>query len=244
MGDAVTPAGAQLTNAVRIVGVRKSFGTGGTRTEILHGVDLDVNCGELMLLVGPSGSGKTTLMCVLAGLMDADAGSVTVFGETLESLSPEARTELRSRLIGFVFQQLNLLPTLTALENVAVPLLIRRTPEKAAMLRAAEWLERVGLSKRMKAFPSDLSGGEQQRVAVARALVAEAKLLVCDEPTASLDGETGAQVMTVLREIALTPDRGIVVVTHDSRFFHFGDRMARMLDGRIVSVEAVKQESA
>ena len=229
---------------MRIVGVRKSFGTGGTRTEILHGVDLDVNCGELMLLVGPSGSGKTTLMCVLAGLMDADAGSVTVFGETLESLSPEARTELRSRLIGFVFQQLNLLPTLTALENVAVPLLIRRTPEKAAMLRAAEWLERVGLSKRMKAFPSDLSGGEQQRVAVARALVAEAKLLVCDEPTASLDGETGAQVMTVLREIALTPDRGIVVVTHDSRFFHFGDRMARMLDGRIVSVEAVKQESA
>jgi len=229
---------------VRIVGVRKSFGTGGTRTEILHGVDLDVNCGELMLLVGPSGSGKTTLMCVLAGLMDADAGSVTVFGETLESLSPEARTELRSRLIGFVFQQLNLLPTLTALENVAVPLLIRRTPEKAAMLRAAAWLERVGLSKRMKAFPSDLSGGEQQRVAVARALVAEAKLLVCDEPTASLDGETGAQVMTVLREIALTPDRGIVVVTHDSRFFHFGDRMARMLDGRIVSVEAVKKESA
>jgi len=229
---------------VRIVGVRKSFGTGGTRTEILHGVDLDVNTGELMLLVGPSGSGKTTLMCVLAGLMDADAGSVTVFGEMLESLSPEARTELRSRLIGFVFQQLNLLPTLTALENVAVPLLIRRTPEKAAMLRAAEWLERVGLSKRMKAFPSDLSGGEQQRVAVARALVAEAKLLVCDEPTASLDGETGAQVMTVLREIALTPDRGIVVVTHDSRFFHFGDRMARMLDGRIVSVEAVEKQSA
>ena len=229
---------------MRIVGVRKSFGTGGTRTEILHGVDLDVNCGELMLLVGPSGSGKTTLMCVLAGLMDADAGSVTVFGERLESLSPEARTELRSRLIGFVFQQLNLLPTLTALENVAVPLLIRRTPEKAAMLRAAEWLERVGLSKRMKAFPSDLSGGEQQRVAVARALVAEAKLIVCDEPTASLDGETGAQVMTVLREIALTPDRGIVVVTHDSRFFHFGDRMARMLDGRIVSVEAVKKESS
>ena len=229
---------------MRIVGVRKSFGTGGTRTEILHGVDLDVNTGELMLLVGPSGSGKTTLMCVLAGLMDADAGSVTVFGEMLESLSPEARTELRSRLIGFVFQQLNLLPTLTALENVAVPLLIRRTPEKAAMLRAAEWLERVGLSKRMKAFPSDLSGGEQQRVAVARALVAEAKLLVCDEPTASLDGETGAQVMTVLREIALTPDRGIVVVTHDSRFFHFGDRMARMLDGRIVSVEAVEKQSA
>ena len=244
MDDTAAPAAGPSTNAVRIAGVRKSFGTGGTRTEILHGVDLDVNCGELMLLVGPSGSGKTTLLCVLAGLMDADAGSVTVFGERLESLSPDARTELRARRIGFVFQQLNLLPTLTALENVAVPLLIRRTPEKAAMLRAAEWLERVGLGKRMKAFPADLSGGEQQRVAVARALVAEAKLLVCDEPTASLDGETGAQVMTVLREVALTPDRGIVVVTHDSRFFHFGDRMARMLDGRIVSVGAVEKQSA
>ena len=244
MDDTAAPATGPSTNAVRIAGVRKSFGTGGTRTEILHGVDLDVNCGELMLLVGPSGSGKTTLLCVLAGLMDADAGSVTVFGERLESLSPDARTELRARRIGFVFQQLNLLPTLTALENVAVPLLIRRTPEKAAMLRAAEWLERVGLGKRMKAFPADLSGGEQQRVAVARALVAEAKLLVCDEPTASLDGETGAQVMTVLREVALTPDRGIVVVTHDSRFFHFGDRMARMLDGRIVSVGAVEKQSA
>lgn len=244
MDDTAAPAAGPSTNAVRIAGVRKSFGTGGTRTEILHGVDLDVNCGELMLLVGPSGSGKTTLLCVLAGLMDADAGSVTVFGERLESLSPDARTELRARRIGFVFQQLNLLPTLTALENVAVPLLIRRTPEKAAMLRAAEWLERVGLGKRMKAFPADLSGGEQQRVAVARALVAEAKLLVCDEPTASLDGETGTQVMTVLREVALTPDRGIVVVTHDSRFFHFGDRMARMLDGRIVSVGAVEKQSA
>jgi len=243
VGDTAPPPDALPTNAVRIVGVRKSFGTGTHRTEILHGIDLDVNCGELMLLVGPSGSGKTTLLCVLAGLMDADAGSVALFGEELERLSSEAKTELRSRLIGFVFQQHNLLPTLTALENVAVPLLIRGTPVKAAMRRAAEWLDRVGLTKRMEAFPSDLSGGEQQRVAVARALVAEARLLVCDEPTASLDGEIGAQVMTVLRDVALTPDRGIVVVTHDSRFFHFGDRMARMLDGRIVSVEAVEKQS-
>jgi putative ABC transport system ATP-binding protein len=235
----------QATSAVgvRATGIHKSFGTGANRVEILHGIDLELPCGELTLLVGPSGSGKTTLLCVLAGLLEPDAGEVDVFGEVLGRLSPEARTEVRSRLMGFVFQQFNLLPTLTARENTAVPLLIRRGSRAAALGRAGELLERFGLSRRMDAFPRDLSGGEQQRVAVARALIGNPRFLVCDEPTASLDGEVGAQVMQVIRDAAVGPDRAVVVVTHDSRVFSFGDRMARMLDGRIVSTEALQRES-
>jgi putative ABC transport system ATP-binding protein len=222
---------------VRATGIHKSFGSGANRVEILHGIDFELACGDLTLLVGPSGSGKTTLLCVLAGLLEPDSGEVDVFGEILGRLSLEARTEVRSRLMGFVFQQFNLLPTLTARENTAVPLLIRRGSRAAALKRAGELLERFGLSHRMDAFPRDLSGGEQQRVAVARALIGDPRFLVCDEPTASLDGEVGAQVMHVIRETAVGPDRAVVVVTHDSRVFSFGDRMARMLDGRIVSIE-------
>lgn len=224
---------------VEIRGARKSFGVGHTRTEVLHGIDLDVPFGEILLLVGPSGSGKTTLLCLMAGLLDMDSGSISVFGKRLESLSAEAKTQLRADSLGFVFQQFNLIPALTAQENAAVPLQVRGVRRKEALHRAGALLERVGLGARMHARPTDLSGGEQQRVAIARALVSEPRLLICDEPTAALDGETGATVMTVLRETALREDRSIVVVTHDSRIFHFGDHIARMADGRITSVRPV-----
>jgi putative ABC transport system ATP-binding protein len=175
----------------------------------------------------------------MAGLLDMDSGSISVFGKRLESLSAEAKTQLRADSLGFVFQQFNLIPALTAQENAAVPLQVRGVRRKEALHRAGALLERVGLGARMHARPTDLSGGEQQRVAIARALVSEPRLLICDEPTAALDGETGATVMTVLRETALREDRSIVVVTHDSRIFHFGDHIARMADGRITSVRPV-----
>ena len=234
---------ATATLGIEIKAVTRGFGQGPTRIEVLHGVNLDVRLGEVLLVVGPSGSGKTTLLCLIAGLLDIDSGNISVFGSRLEQLSADAKTELRARSIGFVFQQYNLLPALTAQENVAVPLQVQRMPRRKALDRAATMLVQVGLGERLKSLPANLSGGEQQRVAIARALVTEPRLLICDEPTASLDGDTGAKVMAVLRETALRPDRCIILVTHDSRVFRFGDRIARLSDGRIAGVEAVPAEA-
>jgi putative ABC transport system ATP-binding protein len=189
-----------------------------------------------LLLVGPSGCGKTTLLSVLAGILDATSGEVEVFGERVDLLDQQGKTEFRKRTIGFIFQQFNLLPTLTACENVAVPLLIHGMDYEQAQKKALVVLEEVGLANRASFLPAKLSGGQQQRVAIARALVSDPKLIVCDEPTASLDGETGKQILEMFRSTALGPDRAIVVVTHDSRIFPYGDRIAEMLDGRILSI--------
>jgi putative ABC transport system ATP-binding protein len=223
-------------SAARLVGVNKVFGEAGTEVHALEDVNFSVNCGELLLLVGPSGCGKTTLLSVLAGILDATSGEVEVFGERVDKLDQQGKTEFRKRTIGFIFQQFNLLPTLTARENVAVPLLIHGMAYDAAQEKASIYLGEVGLANRADFLPSKLSGGQQQRVAIARALVTEPKLIVCDEPTASLDGETGKQILEMFRTTALGPDRAIVVVTHDSRIFPFGDRIAEMLDGRILSI--------
>ena len=145
--------------------------------------------------------------------------------------------------MGFVFQQFNLLPALTAAENVAVPLLIRGLDQSEAIRRAREMLDKVGLGDRTEFLPKNLSGGQQQRVAIGRALVSEPRLLICDEPTAALDGENGQKVMGLLREVGRSAERAVIVVTHDSRVFHFGDRIARLTDGRIVSVQEVAKES-
>lgn len=223
--------------AVRLRGVKKSFGEGATRIEVLHGIDLDIYQGEVLLLVGPSGCGKTTLLCLIASLLDMDSGSIEVFGQKIETLSIEEKTAFRRAMVGFVFQQYNLIPTLTAAENAAIPQLIRREPRVEAVKRATGWLERVGVGPRAHAAPATMSGGEQQRVAIARALIGEPRLLICDEPTASLDGDTGQHILEMLRAQALRPDRCIIIVTHDSRVFHFGDRIARLIDGKIESVE-------
>src|SRR5438552_8613608 len=223
--------------AVLCQGVTKTYRSNGTAVTGLRGIDLTVRSGELIMLVGPSGCGKTTLISVIAGILDHDAGECLAFGQDLMHMSDRARTSYRGHNIGFVFQAFNLLPTLSAAENVAVPLLINGQSRADALERAEEALRRVGLGDRITSLPKNLSGGQQQRVAIARALVHGPKLIVCDEPTSSLDHETGHKVMELMREVAVGPDRALVIVTHDARIFEFADRIARMDDGRIVKIE-------
>jgi len=224
--------------AVFCKSVTKSYVTGPTRVMALRGVDLAVRTGELLMLVGPSGCGKTTLISVVAGILDHDDGECLVFKQDLRGMGQTKKTRYRGQNVGFVFQAYNLLPTLTALENVSVPLLILGVPRAEAQSRAKAILVQVGLEDRLYALPAQLSGGQQQRVAIARALIHGPKLIVCDEPTSALDAETGQRVMEVLRNAALSSERALIIVTHDNRIFNFADRIARMEDGRIVSVES------
>ncbi|WP_435010653.1 ABC transporter ATP-binding protein [Tundrisphaera lichenicola] len=223
--------------AVEIRGISKHFGTGERRVSALKEVDWEVNAGQLSMIVGPSGCGKTTLLSVIAGILNADEGSVTIFDQEVSAMSDRARTRFRAKHIGFVFQQYNLLPALTAAENAAIPLVIAGYSRAKAVDRARSVLDSLGMGKKAENLPNQLSGGQQQRVAIARALVHEPSLLVCDEPTAALDHESGLGVMELLREAAVRPDRAVVVVTHDNRVFSFGERIAHMDDGRIVEVE-------
>jgi len=221
---------------LQVEDARKDLKVGEVTVNALRGVSLSVKRGEFVAIVGPSGSGKSTLLGLIGGLDTPTAGSVMIDGVDITRLSERALTRIRNEKIGFVFQQFNLLPTLTAAENVTVPLLINRVPRSRALAKAGEMLARVGLGDRTKALPSQLSGGQQQRVAIARAMVHEPKLIVCDEPTSALDHETGHKVMELLREVALGPDRALVIVTHDARIFQFADRIAKMDDGRVVKV--------
>ncbi len=228
--------------AVSLRGIVKSFGTGDTKVTVLRGIDLDIYLGEMLLLVGESGGGKTTLLSAIAGILDIDAGDIDVLGVPLSDLPAGKRTTFRGQTMGFIYQQFNLLPALTAAENVAVPLLIQKISRAEALRRARAMLDRVGLGDRAEFLPKNLSGGQQQRVAIARALVNEPRLLICDEPSAALDGPNGQKIMELLREVGRAPDRCVVIVTHDSRIFHFGDRMANLTDGRIVGIETITRE--
>ncbi|WP_169978080.1 ABC transporter ATP-binding protein [Tautonia rosea] len=225
-----------LPPAVRCRGLSKEFGTGEARSTVLRGIDLDVPPGELTLLVGPSGCGKTTLISIIAGLLNPTSGSVQVLGRDLGTLSGNELVDFRAAHIGFVFQQYNLLPALSAAENAAVPLVIAGVPWAEAVARGRAMLDAVGLAHRADAPPSQLSGGQQQRVAIARALVSEPRLLVCDEPTAALDASSGRTVMELIRSVSVRPDRAVIVVTHDSRVLDLGDRTIAMVDGMIDSV--------
>jgi putative ABC transport system ATP-binding protein len=226
------------TMAVECRELTKDFGAGEGRVKVLRGVDFEAPYGEMTLLVGPSGCGKTTLLCVVAGLLNKTGGHIEVLGTDVEKLGGADAVRFRRQNLGFVFQQYNLLPALTAAENAAVPLLAAGEKRSSAVDKAAAMLEQLGMGERIYSRPNQLSGGQQQRVAIARALVHEPKLLVCDEPTAALDAETGHTVMELLRSAAVRPDRAVVVVTHDSRVFSFGDRIAYMNDGRITRTEA------
>jgi putative ABC transport system ATP-binding protein len=228
--------------AVRCMGLTKEYGTGDNKVVALSGVDLNVNYGEMTLLVGPSGCGKTTLISIIAGLLNPTAGTIEVLGHNLNKISNSKKTRFRGESIGFVFQQYNLLPSLNAAENAAIPLIINGWDHRKAVKKAAECLELVGMGARVKSLPSQLSGGQQQRVAIARSLVINPKLLVCDEPTAALDAKSGQTVMQLLREAAVQKDRAVIVVTHDNRVFGYGDRVCEMEDGyvkRIYSREEV-----
>jgi putative ABC transport system ATP-binding protein len=223
--------------AVQCRGVEKAFGNGGGKVLALRGVDLDVRYGEMTLLVGPSGCGKTTLLSVIAGLLRTTAGDVKVLGEEIERLSGHEQILFRRQNLGFVFQQYNLLPALTAAENGAVPLLAAGVPRRQAIAEAKRLLTTLGMGERVDALPKKLSGGQQQRVALTRALIHKPRLLVCDEPTAALDADTGHAVMELLAAEAVRPERAVIVVTHDNRIFSFADTIARMDDGRILNVD-------
>ena len=222
--------------AVRVKNVTKAYGSGDTRTVALKGVDFDVRMGELMMVVGQSGCGKTTLLSVVAGTLLFDEGEIDVFGANLHSMKPGAITDFRKRNIGFIFQQFNLIPTLTTTENVSVPLLISGRSRRQAEAAAQDALARVGLGDKRKVLPAMLSGGQQQRVAIARALVHEPRLIICDEPTSALDSHTGHKIMDLLNDVARSPERCVIIVTHDNRIYQYADRMSEMEDGRVSRV--------
>src|SRR5712692_9640971 len=224
--------------AVQCRGVEKAFGNGGGRVLALRGVDLDVRYGGMTLLVGPSGCGKTTLLSVIAGLLNSTSGEVKVLGEEIEQMPGRQQILFRRQNLGFVFQQYNLLPALTAAENGAVPLLAAGMPRRKAVEEPKRLLVSLGMGERVNALPKQLSGGEQQRVSLTRALIHKPRLVGCDEPTAALDADTGHTVMELLAAEAVRPERAVIVVTHDSRIFSFADTIARMDDGRILGVDS------
>lgn len=224
-------------DAVACRGVKKHFGEGDARVEVLRGVDFGATLGEMTFLVGPSGCGKTTLISVIAGLLDPSEGRLDVLGHEHGELNGTARVLFRRRNLGFVFQQYNLLPSLTAAENAAVPLIADGVRRSVAVKRATELLDRLGMGEKAGAMPKVLSGGQQQRVALARALVHEPRLIICDEPTAALDHKTGESVMQLLATAAVAPDRAVIVVTHDNRVFHHAHTIAHMDDGVVTRIE-------
>lgn len=236
------PSHSKATLAVSCRGITKRYGEGDNQIHALRGIDLDVNHGELMMLVGPSGCGKTTLISILAGILDQNEGECLLFGENIKQLSHRARIDFRARNVGFVFQSFNLIPALTAAENVAIPLQINGMAETLAIMKARDALHEVGLEGRENSLPAQLSGGQQQRVAIARALVHNPKLVVCDEPTSALDHVTGHKVMDIMKRIAVSQDRTLIIVTHDARIFEFADRIAHMDDGRVMQIDGQKTE--
>jgi putative ABC transport system ATP-binding protein len=220
---------------IEATGIVKVLGEGAGRVDALKGIDLALAGGELTLLMGPSGSGKTTLLSILGCMLSPTSGAVRVRGHSTTGLGSEQLAALRRENVGFVFQSYHLFPTLTAAENVRLALDVRGDCSPLARIKADRALATVGLSHKANAFPRELSGGEQQRVAVARAIVGDASVVLADEPTAALDSENGHAVMTMLAEIAKYPSRAMFIVTHDPRIMPFADRILRIEDGRIVS---------
>ena len=223
--------------AIRVAGVTRTYGTGATMTHALRGVDLDVHAGEVLLMEGPSGSGKTTLLSIMGAILRPTSGAVIVGGRDIAQLLERELPRVRLEELGFVFQGFNLFPALTVLENVAIALDIRGERGAAALARARRVLEDVGLGDKTQSLPRDLSGGQKQRVAIARALVGGPRVILADEPTASLDAESGQRVMELLRSLAQEEDRAVVIVTHDARTLAYADRVVRIADGRLQEVE-------
>jgi putative ABC transport system ATP-binding protein len=213
--------------------VTKTFHEGREEVAVLHGVSLSIESGEIVALEGPSGSGKTTLLSILGCILTPSSGDVTVAGERVERLSPRRLAGVRKRSIGFVFQQYNLFPPLTARENVEYALNIKGTKGAAARRQATAALDLVGLADRMDFLPRDLSGGQKQRVAIARAVASRPPVLLADEPTANLDSQVGTQILDLFRAMAKQFAQGLLIVTHDPNVRRIADRVVRIRDGRL-----------
>ena len=220
---------------IRLHEVVKTYRQGDAQVHALAGLSIDVPKGQFLSIMGPSGSGKSTMLQLVGGLDVADSGTIEVDGQTLASLSDDDLTLYRRRRVGFVFQFFNLLPTLSAEENVALPLLLDGKSMRDVRPRVEGLLARVGLAERRTHRPDALSGGEMQRVAVARALVVEPEAVLCDEPTGNLDSKTGEEILHLIRETAEEYRQTVVMVTHDARAAAYGDRIVTLKDGRIVS---------
>ncbi len=223
--------------AIQAIGINKWFGQEPIRTHAVKDVSFEANFGEMLYVVGPSGSGKTTMLSMISGILRPNSGSVKIEDADIWAMSSDVLAEFRLQRIGFVFQDYHLFPRLTTAENVAIPLILQHREWNAAVKEAEHNLEIVGLANRAQLPPVKLTGGEQQRVAIARAIVSRPDILIFDEPTASLDGDTGRNILHFVREQLLTDHRCIVIVTHDSRIYEFADRIMRMEDGRITGVD-------
>ena len=231
-----------MSSAISVRNVTKEFVEGPNRVRVLHGVDFDVEQGEVVLLMGPSGSGKTTLLSIMGCILRPTSGSVQIAGSEVATLSERELPAIRLQNIGFIFQGFNLFPTLTVGENVELALDLKGIRGSKAKEEADWLLEQVGLAAKRDSFPSDLSGGQKQRIAIARALSGSPGVILADEPTAALDSQSGRNVMEMMRDLARKHGRGVVVVTHDSRVLEFGDRIVHMEDGRIA--EAMTKAAA
>lgn len=233
-----------MKTTIAVRNVHKSYTTGGATTAVLSGIDLETLPGECVFLVGPSGSGKTTLLSILGCLLTPDRGRVEIVGQDLARLTDLERAVLRRDRIGFVFQRFQLIRGLNALQNVCLPLTLRATATKPAERRALELLDAVGLADKAKAQPTNLSTGQCQRVALARSLACDPDLILADEPTASLDAQTGQEAIELLRRLTSERGKTALVVTHDARIFHFADRVLQLDGGRIVPHAADHEQIA
>ncbi len=216
--------------------IKKIYGKGKATVYALQDINLKIYENEIFMIVGPSGSGKTTLISIISTLLSPTSGECVVLGEDILKMDDFKKDEFRLKNIGFVFQAFNLLPSLSAQENVAVPLLIRGISRKTALKRARSILKEVYM-ERFYALPSELSGGEKQRIAIARALINEPKLIICDEPTSNLDSKTGKKVMEILKKLAKREKSSVIVVTHDNRIFEYADKIAHLEDGKIKRIK-------
>ena len=223
--------------AIKADALVKWFGEGETKTTAVKSASFEANFGELLYIVGPSGSGKTTLLSMISGILKPNEGAVLVEGKNLWQMKSDDIADLRLHKIGFVFQDYHLFPRLTTVENVAIPLILKKMDWNEAIKVALEYLEIVGLKDRAQLQPVKLSGGEQQRVAIARAIAGHPDILIFDEPTASLDGDTGRKIVEFIKTKILTPQRCVIIVTHDSRIYEFADSIMKMEDGKIIGFE-------
>lgn len=219
--------------AIKCQGIKKSYGAGETRIDALRGIDLEINLGELTMLVGPSGSGKSTLLSIITTILTPDEGRLILLDQEVSQMTENERAHFCQSNLGIVFQSLFLIPTLSVLENVSMPLLIAGNSQRNARKKALEFLDRVDLAARANVAPGNLSKGQQQKVAIVRAIVNEPRILVCDEPTSALDHTSGEDIMHILKKLASESSKAVLVVTHDHRIFSFADRIVGMSDGQL-----------